>query len=97
MGSVVMRSSLPAGLLLHVLVRQLLWLARIRRVDRAGSFEVLTCAVLAHATEERLEFRRQRRNLVGIQRTDQTRCNEHHELGLFGTLCLRLEQWPDDR
>ena len=51
----------------------------------------------AGALKEPLRRDRQRRHLVGVERPHELRRDEHHQLGLFLSVGLALEQVADDR
>src|SRR5258707_479876 len=78
-----------------------------RRVDQAGAaFEpvadaggaaTLALDRLLVLVDEQIRIGRQRRHLVRLERADQARRDEHHQLGLLSALRVALEQRPDDR
>ena len=68
-----------------------------RRIDHSSRpFQLLThiAARLRRRLDELIVRCRQRRHLVGLERPDQARRDEHHQLGLLGALGLALESGP---
>src|SRR5262245_31369310 len=70
---------------------------RIHHLSRLRRLAVGRFVFIAVWRQERAGPRRQRRDLVGIERPDETRRDEDHQLGLFRTARPALEQISDDR
>src|SRR5262245_32852387 len=63
--------------------------------DTAAALELLPDLVTRR--QETAGKRRERRYFVGIQRSNQPRCDQYEQFRALLSVKLALEQWPDDR